>query len=206
MIMIYSEYQIDLDEKDSQYWANMAFSLQREGKPKQAQKYYEKAIEIEPENISYLINLGSVLNAQGKHSEAVKYLRYVTKVAPDYVEGWVNLSVAYIAAGNLNEGLICCNKGLDLDPSNAVIWNNRGYIFRLQNKIENAISDYDESLRLVPDSLHTLTNKLIAHGTLKQWHKVKSTSKKILKIDKYHKDALYWKAMVNDIERDRDRE
>ena len=95
ILMYYSEYRIDLDEKDSQYWANMAFSLQRDGKPKQAQKYYEKAIEIEPENISYLINLGSVLNAQGKHNEAVKYLRYVTKVAPDYVEGWINLSVAY---------------------------------------------------------------------------------------------------------------
>ena len=31
LIMICSEYQIDLDEKNSQYWANMAFSLQREG-------------------------------------------------------------------------------------------------------------------------------------------------------------------------------
>ena len=117
MIRIYSEYQIHLDEKDSQYWANMAFSLQREGKPKQAQKYYEKALEIEPENISYLINLGHILNAQSKHSEAVKYLRYVTNIAPDYVEGWVNLSVAYIAGGNLDEALICCNKGLDLDPT-----------------------------------------------------------------------------------------
>ena len=36
--------------------------------------------------------------------------------------------------------------------------------------------------------------------TLKQWDKVKSTSKKILKIDKYHKDALYWKATVDDVE------
>lgn len=53
-------------------------------------------------------------------------------------------------------------------------------------------------------TLTSYTNKSIAHGTLKQWDKVKSTSKKILKIDKYHKDALYWKAMVDDIE-NRDR-
>ena len=100
----------------------------------------------------------------------------------------------------MDEALICCNKGLDLDPSSAVIWNNRGYIFKLQNKFDNAVSDYDESLRLCPGNIHTLTNKLIAHGTLKQWDKVKSTSKKILKIDKYHKDALYWKATVDDVE------
>ena len=89
IIMICSEYQIDFDEKNSQYWANMAFSLQREGKPKQAQKYYEKALEIEPENISYLINMGSVLNSQRKHAVAVKYLRYVTEISPEYVEGWI---------------------------------------------------------------------------------------------------------------------
>ena len=87
-----------------------------------------------------------------------------------------------------------------MDPSNAVIWNNRGYISKLQNKIENAISDYDESLRLLPDNLHTLTNKLIAHGTLKQWDKVKITSNKILKIDSDHKEALLWKSIVDDAE------
>ena len=171
IIMICSEYQIDLDEKNSQYWANMAFSLQREGKPIQAQKYYEKALEIEPENISYLINMGSVLNSQRKHGEAVKYLRYVTEISPEYVEGWINLSVAYLGDGNLDEALICCNKALDLDPSKGIIWNDRGYIFKLQNKIENAISDFDESLRLSPDNMYTLTNKLIAHGALKQWDK-----------------------------------
>ena len=43
-------------------------------------------------------------------------------------------------------------KGIDLDPSNPVLWNNRGYANSLKNNMNNAISDYKESLRLRPDN------------------------------------------------------
>jgi Tfp pilus assembly protein PilF len=49
--MYYSEREIDIDEQDPAYWANMAFSLQRDDKPEKAEKYYKKALELDP--VSY---------------------------------------------------------------------------------------------------------------------------------------------------------
>jgi tetratricopeptide (TPR) repeat protein len=42
-----------------EYWINMVFSLQREGKPDKAQKYYEDVLKLDPENVAAIINLGA---------------------------------------------------------------------------------------------------------------------------------------------------
>jgi tetratricopeptide (TPR) repeat protein len=48
------------NEDNPDYWINMAYSLQREGKPEKAQKYYEEALKLDPENVVALINLSSI--------------------------------------------------------------------------------------------------------------------------------------------------
>ena len=57
MIIHYSECEIGIDENNPAYWANMAFSLQRDAKPEKAEMYYKKALELDPDNAVYLINL-----------------------------------------------------------------------------------------------------------------------------------------------------
>ena len=47
--------------KDPNYWINMAYSLDRQGKHDKAKGYYEKTLEVDPENLEALINLGKVL-------------------------------------------------------------------------------------------------------------------------------------------------
>ena len=87
--MQYSECEIGIDENNPTYWANMAFSLQRDAKPEKAEKYYKKALELDPDNAIYLINLGYVLSEQQKNEEAINYLRYAVNISPDFVEGWI---------------------------------------------------------------------------------------------------------------------
>ena len=148
----------------------MAFSLQRDAKPEKAEKYYKKALESDPDNAIYLINLGYVLSEQQKNEEAINYLRYAVNISPDFVEGWINLSSAYIDSGQIDDGLTCCNKGINLNPGN-LIWNNRGYANALKNNMNNAISDYKESLRLRPDNTDTMYHLASNYYAMRQYDK-----------------------------------
>jgi Tfp pilus assembly protein PilF len=195
------DIEIDLREQNPAYWANMAFSLQRDDKPEKAEKYYKKALELDPDNATYLINLGYVLSEQRKDNEAVNYLRYAVNIAPDFVEGWINLALAYIDSGMIADGLVCCNKGLELDSSNAVLWNNRGYAYALRNELKNAISDYKESLRLRPNNIDTMYHIASAYYSTRQYAKAEKVYNDILAFEPDHPIALYWKRVIADFER-----
>ena len=87
------------EKKDPNYWINMAYSLDRQGKYDKAKRYYEKTLEVDPENLEALINLGKVLGQLENFDDALKYLLYATKVYPDVVEAWINLGAVYNKSG-----------------------------------------------------------------------------------------------------------
>jgi len=61
----------------------------------------------------------------------------------------------------LEEEVSCYSKALELDPSRAETWHNRGRILKEKKMYNFAIADYNESLRLRPNHIGTLYDKAI---------------------------------------------
>lgn len=56
--------------------------------------------------------------------------------------------------GLLNESLDDFGKSIELDPTNPIIYSNRGLVLRKLEKFDEAISDYTKELELSQDVLN----------------------------------------------------
>jgi tetratricopeptide (TPR) repeat protein len=105
-------------------------------------------------------DLANIWSNLGGKTKAMKYHLYMTKMHPDRVEGWINLGVYYQDSGNLDEALKCYDKAKELvAPLMASIWHNRGNILFGKGRFKEAISNFDDSLKLRPNNVATLYAK-----------------------------------------------
>jgi Flp pilus assembly protein TadD len=70
-----------------------------------------------------------------------------------------------------------------LDPGNPILWHNSGRAFRRQNMFREAISDYEQSLKLRAQNIETLYDNALAHMNLSELDEVDWYYSEILKID-----------------------
>ena len=60
----------------------MAFSLQREGKPDKAQKYYEEALKLDPDIFEAWMNLGTIYDEMNNLDEAMACYKNAKNLNP----------------------------------------------------------------------------------------------------------------------------
>lgn len=70
-----------------------------------------------------------------------------------------------------------------LDPGNPILWHNSGRAFRRQNMFREAISDYEQSLKLRAQNIETLYDNALAHMNLSELDEADWYYNEILKID-----------------------
>jgi tetratricopeptide (TPR) repeat protein len=122
------------EEKNPEYWINMGYSLNVEGKDEQAKKYYKKTLELDPNNLTALVNLAKGVNVRDLEEskkfrdleESKKFLLRAIQVNSNLVEAWINLGVVYGLEKNHEKELECFNKAIKLDLSRPEAWHNRG--------------------------------------------------------------------------------
>ena len=84
---------------------------------------------------------------------------------------------------------------LDLFPKNPAIWSNRGNSRVSQNKLTEAVADFDKSIELLPNYPDAYLNRGTALEGLGKWKEAISDYKYILSIDP--KDAMAWNNLGN---------
>ncbi|MGB3508795.1 MAG: tetratricopeptide repeat protein [Microcoleaceae cyanobacterium] len=72
---------------------------------------------------------------------------------------------------------------LDKYPNNPAIWSNRGNIKLSQNKIEEAISDYEKAIEIVPNAPDPYLNRGIAYERLNNWSKAIADYNQVIELD-----------------------
>lgn len=63
---------------------------------------------------------------------------------------------------NYEAGLRDYENALELDPSNATVFNNRGYTFNLMERYEEAVADFDRAIELEPAQAYAYNNRGLA--------------------------------------------
>jgi tetratricopeptide (TPR) repeat protein len=85
------------NEASPEYWINMAFSLQREGKPDKAQKYYEEALKLDPDIFEAWMNLGTIYDEMNNLDEAMACYKNAKNLNPSNAAIWYNLGLECIS-------------------------------------------------------------------------------------------------------------
>lgn len=72
---------------------------------------------------------------------------------------------------------------IELLPDNPVGWSNRGNSRVSQNKLKDAIADYNKSVELAPDAPDPYLNRGTAYEGLGEWEKAIADYKRVLELD-----------------------
>ncbi len=82
------------------------------------------------------------------------------------------------------------DNALKLDPKNKIIWNNKGYLLRLQGFLKEAIVCYDKALEIDPNYIITWCNKGFALGMQGKYSEAIEAYEKALELDPNY--AIAW--------------
>lgn len=72
---------------------------------------------------------------------------------------------------------------LEIMPNNAAIWSNRGNVRVSQNKIEDAIADYNQAIELAPDAADPYLNRGTAWEAQEKWQAAIDDYNRVLDIN-----------------------
>ena len=151
---------------------NLANALALERRPEQAIATYEKAAAIDPEKNPFLatgyVDWGRVLASQRQHKEAIEKYRHAAHVSPKTAgDAYFHWSKSLAILQQYGEAGRKCKDSLQVDPNQAVVYEQWGQILYLQNEFEEATAKFQKAIEL-EDSV----------GLFRQWlHNLARVSK-----------------------------
>jgi len=95
----------------------------------------------------------------------------------------------YVSEKQLNEGLSCLNKSIEIDNQNSVFWFNKGFVLDGLGKSEEAINAYNESIKIDPNNSDAWNNKGVALSNLGKSEEAINAYNESIKIDPNNSDA-----------------
>ncbi|MFQ5722102.1 MAG: tetratricopeptide repeat protein [Candidatus Aminicenantales bacterium] len=157
----------------------LAYSMK--GKFSESEKYFLKCLAINPNFSEARNNLGMVYQEMGLVNKAEQQFRlaasdknYNSRELPYY-----NLARLYFAQDKLEEAINYVELALRLDSSMAMAYNLKGIILEKQNKLDEAIANYEKGIKIIPDDLYLNFNLAVAYFKNKELAKAKSLFEKI---------------------------
>ena len=150
---------------------NLALILSKMGKRDEAIEFLRKSIEIEPNIALFHRNIGSVYRGAERNQEAVEALRRAVNLAPADGLCWADLGVSLDRAGYLVEAMAVYEKAIRLltpivtpaQPADPMPIDgsptmelgrahyNLGCTWSRLNNIPGAMTEYENSLRILPN-------------------------------------------------------
>jgi tetratricopeptide (TPR) repeat protein/triacylglycerol esterase/lipase EstA (alpha/beta hydrolase family) len=135
--------------KKADAYVNRGVMHFRQKKYAKAIEDYTKAIALAPNNANAYINRGIAYSSQGNHERAIKDYNEALNIDTKNADAGVALS------GDDNPAQKSAKGNLSNHPAsgqNSDAYINRGIAYSSQGRHEWAIKDYDEALKIAPDS------------------------------------------------------
>src|SRR5438046_497582 len=104
---------------DSYRFNTLGVAHMNQGRPADAQKYFEQALEADPKFAVARLNLGVALLGQQKLEAAREALTAVTEQLPNDPYAWYNLGLAYKDTGEAEKGIAAFRRVTEIKPNEA---------------------------------------------------------------------------------------
>ncbi len=164
---------IAIDPQLASAFNNRANALQLKGNYEAALLDYAEAIRLNPVFAFAYNGRGNVFYATGKFTEAIANYDKAIEIDPDYIGAWINRGYAYFAAENfpqaiadLSEAITRISKTPDFDNVTAArAYLGRGLAFNMTLRIKEAITDFDDAIRLDPTQAAAYAGRGLSYGS-----------------------------------------
>ena len=132
----------------------LAHSLELEGQPQLALKFFQKALEEQPEPqeiASIYVHIGSCHKELGEFHQALENLAIARQHNPELKEIYNLEGFCHYQLKQHHEAIAAFEKAIELDPGSAIDYANIGSNLRELGCTEEAIRLYEMALELDPD-------------------------------------------------------
>jgi tetratricopeptide (TPR) repeat protein len=132
-------------------YQGMALALERLGRLSASLSCYEKAYQLDPGNADLYLNLGMVAWKLDMLEAAEKFMRLHNQMAPNAKGGVSNLAGLLRDRQKYEDSVELLRAAIYTDPENADLWNSLGTTLLESGDPEQALTFYQEALRLRPN-------------------------------------------------------
>ena len=134
---------------------DLFFTLARihrqEGVQDKAIEAYKEILKIDPRHYKALVDLGHVYLRSGQPKEAAGYLRAAIAIRPGNVDTLSLLATALVQQRKYTEVEDLCRRVLEVDPKHSTARLNLALAAEGRGQYAEAIRNYREALRLLPE-------------------------------------------------------
>ena len=141
-----------------------------EGDYLNAIKDYDKALSLKKDYYDALLNKAVALKNVSKFKEAIKYLQLCIKLKPNDFKIYNNLGNISKDLKKYNSAKKYYTEAIKLNQNFAEAYSNRGELLQLYfNEFEEAIEDYNASIKIDENLNYIRGKRLQARMTLNEW-------------------------------------
>jgi tetratricopeptide (TPR) repeat protein len=144
---------------------NVALALIELGELDQAASHFRKSLEVQPTAEIYS-DLGFVVEQQGRTEEAIELYEKALGLDPDCAPAHFNLAVALVRREDFEEAEGHYRAALRTKPT-AETYNGLGFVLSRQGKLDEAILQFREAIRVDPEyaaAYNNLAASLVQQG------------------------------------------
>lgn len=163
---------------------NLATAYFIDGKVDLARIHYETAyFNDQTNNSDVLLNLGYLYQTTGQPVLAIEKFRTALTNNPDSYLAAYRLAEAYRQMKNFSLSKEYYEKAIDLEPRFADAYIGFGLLYVVQNKNEEAVTQFQKAATLRPDLVGPWQNLGAAYIKMKKYEEAKDVLSKALKIN-----------------------
>jgi tetratricopeptide (TPR) repeat protein len=142
-----------IDPSDFTAWNNKGLAYYGLANYPKAIESYDKAIELKADYAFAWYNKGVAYFQLARYNESIQSYCKATKINPNYYEAWDNKGQAYYELGEYSKAIESYNKAIEIQiygksSHKAALWFNRACSNAKMGKIEEALSDLENSIKI----------------------------------------------------------
>ena len=147
-----------------------------------AQNLMKEAINLDKNNTDFLINYANLLQEIGDYKQAIMNYEKSLRLKTNFI-ALSNLAACYNELKNAEQGLICAEKAISIQPTYAEAWSSRGNALFSLNRYESALSSYDRAIELRPQNAEYWSNRGNILNSLKRYEDALKNCEYAIKLD-----------------------
>lgn len=141
----------------------VALCLYELGRLSTALTFFERAWKLDPKNPQIYFDLGQTAWKLDMLDAAEKFYRLHMQLAPERIDGAINLGGVLRDQGKYPDSIEILRAAIYADASSASLWNALGTTLLDSGDVDQAVTFYEEALRLHPDFARAHHNLAYAH-------------------------------------------